>query len=165
MKSRLKYNILNHDQEQMSIELIGRIDETFNSELFNLKLPPKLIINLDRVHAVNSVGIQEWILWVSSMSDRTVFLSHCQKAVVDQINTVEGFRPNHVKVSSFYIPYFNVDLNIEKNVLIKPEQLDFNKPFENQVQKVIVDDQGHSLEIDVIVSKYFRFLAKGLSNL
>ena len=150
----------NPENGEIRMELSGRIDETFNTDLFNLNLPEKVYINMDRVHSINSVGIQDWILWMNSMSTKFIFLSHCQKAVIDQINNVEGFSPDNVQVMSFYVPYFNMDLNLEKNILIHSKDLNFSEPIEDQIKKTITDEKGDHLEIDIVVSKYFRFLSK-----
>ena len=82
----------------------------------------------------------------------------CPKVIVDQINMVDGFLPTNGKVKSFFVPYFNDDAGSEKNVLFR-----YGTEFtEGQINPPasVTDDQGNAMEMDVIESKYFKFIKR-----
>ena len=71
---------------------------------------------------------------------------------------VDGFLPSNGKVLSFFVPYYNDENGSEKNVLYKYGQ-EFSEGTVTPPAKV-VDDSGAEMEMDVIESKYFKFIKK-----
>ncbi|MNL21183.1 hypothetical protein D3C87_1424610 [compost metagenome] len=115
-------------------------------------------MELEGVKSINSCGIREWIKWMGTASGAQIVFKNCPKVIVDQINMVDGFLPANGRVSSFFVPYYNDDSGTEKNVLFT-----FGKEFtESGVTPPagIKDEDGNEMEMDVIESKYFKFLKK-----
>ena len=120
------------------------------------------IISLDLtgVKVINSVGIRSWLRWFGEMPDKEFRFVNCPKAVVMQMNMVDGFLPKNSTVESFHVPYYCESCDQELDVL-------FNTGKEVRVEDgeiVIKYDSSHvcedgsQAELDVNKDKYFRFL-------
>ncbi|MCS6838266.1 MAG: hypothetical protein NZ480_05405 [Bdellovibrionaceae bacterium] len=142
--------------DRVILEIVGYINEDTNFKSLQLGNPNRLEINLNQVRSINSCGIREWIKWLSQYSQSQILLSFVPKIIVDQINMVQGFLPPNGKVISFYVPYYSEESGEEKNVL-----LTYGKDFDEQNLKLptdVKDQNGNIMELDVIESKYFKFL-------
>lgn len=140
------------------VTLNGSIDEDVDLNTINLSQMSKFELNLEGLKAINSCGIREWIKWLSQYGKSEIVFSNCPKVIVDQINMVDGFLPQNAKVKSFYVPYYNDDAGSEKNVLFK-----LGKEFsDGQIHppEQVLDEDGQPMEMDVIESKYFKFIKK-----
>ncbi|MFN3696485.1 MAG: hypothetical protein ACK4VO_03510 [Pseudobdellovibrio sp.] len=153
--SKLQFNVQN-DIQKATINLSGQIDESFPPELLAIKFGPEVIINLDQIKMINSLGIREWIKFIGVLSQSKVEFIKCPKIFIDQVNMVQGFITPNCKIKSFYVPYFNEDTSNEKNVLYAYGQ-EYGDGFLN-VKASIVAEDGTELEIDVVEQKYFKFL-------
>ena len=136
----------------------GSIDEEVNLTADQLKGASSLVIDFADVTSINSCGIREWIRWLSPYASTPIIYKNCPKIIVDQINMVDGFLPNSATVESFYVPYYSEDSGEEKHVLFTN-----GKEYSDQgiqLPKSVNDSKNQPMEIDVIESKYFRFLQK-----
>ncbi len=142
------------------LEVKGDVDEDANFTPQDLGAATAVVLDLDGVTAINSVGIREWIKWVKTMpSSVKLSVRRCPKIVVDQINMVAGFLPAGTTIESFYVPYYSDSSGSEKMVL-------FNNGTEFKGGDVtppaeVKDDSGEAMEMDVIEAKYFKFLKNG----
>jgi len=153
--SKLQFKIQNEDTKT-TINLLGQIDESFPSELLTLKINNDVLINLDQVKMINSLGIREWIKFMNHLANLKVEFIKCPKIFIDQVNMVQGFITPNCKIKSFYVPYFNEDSNIEKNFLYS-FGTEYGDGFLNVKANIKADD-GSDLDIDVVEQKYFKFL-------
>lgn len=144
--------------DKLVVQMTGVIDEDVDFSQYNLSGSPAIEVELSGLRSINSCGIREWIKWMGSTEGSAVSLKNCPKVIVDQINMVDGFLPTGAKVESFFVPYYNDDTGSEKNILFRygTEYTDgsVNPP------EVVKDDLGNEMEMDVIESKYFKFLKK-----
>lgn len=134
----------------------GSIDESLASYLDIFPTVPSLTINLDAIDSINSIGIREWIKLMTKLATSQISLIKCPKVFIDQVNMVKGFLPANAQIESFYVPYFSEEKNIEKKVLFEKDK-HFTQNFINY-NSTITDEAGVSYEIDVIDSKYFKFI-------
>lgn len=153
--SKLQFSQANENGKTV-LTLNGQIDETFPQELHALKPAGDMVINLDQVKMINSLGIREWIKFMSSVSAAKIEFVKCPKIFIDQVNMVQGFITPNCKITSFYVPYFNEDSNAEKNILYSQGK-EFGEGFLNVAGSVKGED-GSELELDVVEQKYFKFL-------
>ena len=140
------------------ISISGTIDEDVDFSVYSLGGLNQMELDLNSVKNINSCGIREWIKWLGTNSKAKMTYVNCPKIIVDQINMVDGFLPQNGKVLSFYVPYYNDESGAEKNVLFR-----YGKEFgETGVlpPEKVTDDTGLAMEMDVIESKYFKFLNK-----
>ncbi|MFN7903925.1 MAG: hypothetical protein ACK5P5_01965 [Pseudobdellovibrionaceae bacterium] len=146
---------------QIKMKLIGIIDEDVDFKEFSIAQASDLLIDLQDLKSINSCGIREWIKWLGENSSGKIQMQNCPKVIVDQINMVEGFLPKNGKVVSFYVPYFNEDSGSEKNVLFR-HGTEFTEAGVNPPAEV-KDEGGQAMEMDVIESKYFKFITNSKS--
>ncbi len=143
---------------KLVIHLSGMIDEDADFHGCPLAGASNLEIDLVNVKGINSCGIREWIKWMEPVAAVPVELKSCPKVIIDQINMVDGFLPPKGKIQSFYVPYFSEGSGEEKSVLFS-----LGKEFKDgqlSPPSTIKDSEGNMMEMDVIESKYFKFLKK-----
>lgn len=144
--------------DQLIIQLAGSLDEEVNLSQERLNGSNSLIFDFAEVTSINSCGIREWIRWIMPHISASIIYRNCPKIIVDQINMVDGFLPNSGMVESFYVPYYSDDTDEEKHILFT-----YGKEYtENGINypESVLDSKKQPMEIDVIESKYFRFLQK-----
>lgn len=149
---------INKNAGTMNIQMSGTIDEDVDFAQINLTEAQQIDLELAGVKSINSCGIREWIKWMTTNKNAKINFNKCPKVIVDQINMVDGFLPQNGKVSSFYVPYYNDDSGSEKNVLFR-YGTEFTEGSVNPPPEV-KDDQGHKMEMDIIESKYFKFIKR-----
>ncbi|MFZ3231884.1 MAG: hypothetical protein WA160_16880 [Pseudobdellovibrio sp.] len=134
----------------------GTIDESFASSIAEIPVDPILKFNFKNLKSINSTGIREWIKLMQKLNKSAIELYECPKPFIDQANMVQGFVPSNARVMSFYVPYYNEDNETEKKVLLIYQQHYADGKL-NPLPKVL-DDSGAEMEMDVIESKYFKFI-------
>lgn len=143
---------------QLHVQISGAIDEEINLSPDLLKGASSLVFDFSEVTSINSCGIREWIRWLSPHGTSQVVYRKCPKIIVDQINMVDGFLPHSGKVESFYVPYYSDETGEEKQILFTHGK-EFDDANINYPANVM-DSKNQPMELDVIESKYFRFLQK-----
>lgn len=144
--------------EKLTVQMAGIIDEDVDFSLFNIAGNKAIEVELGGLKSINSCGIREWIKWIGTAGNAQISFVNCPKVIVDQINMVDGFLPATGKVISFYVPYYNDDSGDEKSILFR-----YGTEFtENGVTPPasVKDSEGNDMEMDVIESKYFKFIKK-----
>jgi hypothetical protein len=149
---------INKNGNKINVNMGGTIDEDVDFSQFAINDAQEIDLDLSGIKSINSCGIREWIKWMATNKDAKINFNSCPKVIVDQINMVDGFLPNNGKVLSFFVPYYNDDAGSEKNVLFRYG----NEFTEGQVNPPgdVKDDQGNIMEMDVIESKYFKFIKR-----
>ncbi len=146
------------NSDKLNLEMSGSVDEDVDFQQYSLAGSAQIDIDLKGIQSINSCGIREWIKWISTGSSSKITFSNCPKVIVDQINMVDGFLPTNATVHSFFVPYYNEESGSEKNILYRlgHEYKDgsLNPPAD------VKDDAGAVMEMDVIESKYFKFIKK-----
>ena len=139
------------------ITMTGVIDEDADFGRAQIAGAKKIELHLSGVKSINSCGIRDWIKWMSQAGTAEIQWIECPKVIVDQVNMVDGFLPTNARVVSFYVPYFNESLGEEKNVLYRLGTEYKDKTVQHPVVK---GGGGEEFELDVIESKYFKFITK-----
>lgn len=134
----------------------GQLDKTFRATVDTMPTEESIAINMRDLISINSGGIREWVMLMLKMKNSEIELYECPKVFIDQVNTVKDFVPNNVKIMSFYVPYYNEKTGSEKNVLFRLNH-EFTGTKVMPLKKVI-DEKGIELDIDVVESKYFKFI-------
>jgi hypothetical protein len=151
--------------EELVISLFGNIHE--DSEFPPIaKLPAKVRIDLAEVKSINSIGIREWLNWIKPIAAASrITLEKCPKAIVFQLNMVEGFLPENAWVSSFCVPFFCETcetgkvqlLEIGKDIAVENGTY---KALINLDNAVMCDTCKKPMIMDVSEKKYFQFLSR-----
>lgn len=155
--SRCQIKTAKKDEYQI-VEIHGHIDEAFMQVANTIPDSPSYIFNFKNLISINSSGIREWILYTQKIISKKVILIECPKPFIDQASMVQSFIPDTFQVLSFYVPYFNEDKDLEKLVLVQLGK-DYTKES-NNIPHEHTDADGTVYEIDIIPSKYFKFLEK-----
>lgn len=146
--------IVNNDIKEFAFS--GCIDDTL-LVFFHLfpTNQPVTTIHLDEVNSINSTGIREWINLMQILKSSKIKLQKCPKVFIDQANMVKGFLAPNATVESFYVPYFSEESNLEKKILFERDKhyTDSSINFESTIV-----DGGVSYDVDIIPSKYFKFM-------
>ncbi len=122
----------------------------------------QVVVDLKEVSSINSVGIRAWIMWFSEFQDTHFTFVNCPKALVMQMNMVEGFLPPKSEVQSLEVPFYCEDCDEEKEVLFHVGQ---EIQVENGQVKLNYDKSkicggDCDPELDVSEVKFFRFLTQ-----
>lgn len=125
-------------------------------------LSGEVFVDLKDVSAINSIGIRAWIRWFSSMSSVQFNFINCPKALVMQMNMVEGFLPASSKVSSLEVPFYCEESDEEKDVMFEvgKEIIIDGDQVKLQFDKSNICGGDCEPELDVNEAKYFRFLVQ-----
>lgn len=141
---------------KLLLQIGGVIDEDADFSALALNGAQEVYIDMDAVKSINSCGIREWIKWIGEGGNAKVTYAKCPKVIVDQMNMVDGFLPTFAKVESFYVPYYSEDSGSEKNILFR-YGVEF-KDGQVQPPTEVKDESGQPMEMDIIETKYFKFI-------
>ncbi len=155
--SRSQIKTVKKDEYQI-VEFHGHIDEDFMRVANTIPDSDSYVFNFKNLVSINSSGIREWILYTQKIKSKKVILTDCTKAFIDQASMVEGFVPSGFQVLSFYVPYYNEEIDQEKLVLVQ-----YGKEYtqdSHSIPNEFKDTDGVTYEIDIIPNKYFKFLTR-----
>lgn len=144
------------DPQKILVRVSGVMDEDIDFSKYSLDGYRTVELDLEELKNMNSCGTREWLNWMRTTQAETINIFNCPKPFIDQVNMIEGFLPEKAKIMSFYVPYLNDRTGSEKKVLLS-YGVDYKEGSINLPAKVY-DDAGNLLDIDVIESKYFRFI-------
>lgn len=145
--------------EGNTIKISGTLDEEAQFPQLKLAANPTFL-DLNGVTSVNSVGIRNWLNWITPLSQQgQLIFKNVPHCVVLQINMIEGFLPKTAQVESFYVPIYSEEKDEEAQIL-----LEIGKDIQKSPTgaKVLVDvakiKGGGDWEFDVVEKTYFKFL-------
>ena len=148
--------------EGMLMTLKGIVDEDTTFNCIPADQSKRLIFDLSGVSLINSMGIRNWVNWMKANKDRSMIFRSCSKAIIDQVNALDGFLPAGAIVESFFVPYHCDNCgNSARTLFRKGHEFEMGtadaKPQIRPPQQKCPKCQN-AMEMDVIESKYFRFL-------
>jgi hypothetical protein len=148
------------DGQKLVVTMKGSVDEDAVFQSVDAAGCTTILLDLNEITAINSVGIREWIKWNKTFPAGVgVAVKNCPKIMVDQINMVAGFLPDGTVVESFFVPYYSDDSGEEKMVLYSfGKEVKGGEVFPPAAVK---DSEGKDMEMDIIEAKYFKFLKNG----
>lgn len=151
---------------QLVLVFEGVIDEEVKFPAVDTAKHKKVFIDLKAVRSINSVGIREWLNWIRPLAEaaQIVFLK-TPKALVFQMNMVEGFLPKNGFVQSFYVPFFCEKCDKEENILfgvgqeVQLQPGGYKLTFDIKNAKVC-NNASCEMEMDASEAKYLQFLKR-----
>lgn len=154
---QLKFNYeIQGSNLRLSVE--GSINEDLQIDKLSELNGSTIVIDMNNVKMINSCGIREWIRMVEKFgSSVSIEYRNVPQIVIQQMNMIAGFLSKNAKVTTFYAPYFIEDLDEEKQVLLRAEDI---RDFKAPKQKTTVDGNEYELDFDAIEEQYFRFLKR-----
>ncbi|MGZ3775314.1 MAG: hypothetical protein ACXVCN_16435 [Bdellovibrio sp.] len=147
----------------VSVKIFGRIDETaIFPKLENIPLSI-LILDLQNVECVNSMGILYWIRWCKDLLSRNPQMSfqveYARMNIITTASVVAGFLPEKTQILSFYLNYYS---EVESDLIqeLQKQGLNYNdKKIEIQ-SKITKTVQGKQVvyELDCLPNRDLRCL-------
>lgn len=118
----------------------------------------KIIINLDQVTGLNSVGTRLWCRFVAEATNKygEVVVEEAPMLFVKAFSQIQGALNKKCKVVSLKVPYYADGSGETKNVSVKLGEHYF--PDRPLALPEIKDSAGQAMEVDVIEDAYFAFL-------
>ena len=156
-----------NENGSLVLSLTGAIDEDTEFAAVDTSSASAIIVDLNGVKSINSVGIREWLNWIRPLAEqKPLTLRNCPKSIVFQLNMVEGFLPKGGKVASFYVPYYcekcdkesNILFNLGKEVSVDAGQVKVNFAISGSATGCA--ETPCQMEMDAAEAKYFQFLKK-----
>jgi hypothetical protein len=153
----LTYKFDNTNPEALKLFLTGELRE----DSLLPELPEngnRIIVNLDLVTGLNSVGTRLWCRWIGDAQNkfREIFIEEAPMLFVKAFGQIQGAITKNTKVVSLKVPYYSDALGENKVVTVRmDEHYSYDGPFKMPEVK---DSLGQLMEIDVIEESYFSFL-------
>lgn len=112
--------------------------------------------DLRNLKYLNSTLIRDWIQWGREYTEEKWFFYNCMPAFINQLNMIDKFLPRRSRIESLYVPYYSKSMDEEKFILLTRAD---HYPTGNSVQlPEVLDENGETMEVDVLPEKFFRFL-------
>lgn len=143
------------EQASISVAFQGVLDE--HATLPQIPMGSILIIDLQELSYINSVGARMWIKWLQEVSNGgRVVLQNCPVLFVKNLSAIRGMINKNTQVESFYVPYYDEHNHERKNILFR-KNIHF---FQDGTVKLpgLLDSAGDPMEPDIIMETYFLFL-------
>lgn len=166
MKESLNYSQVNEDDSTLLLVFSGNIDENSNFPEPQTLEVKSLIIDLNKVELINSLGIRAWVRWMKELPSKIITLKNCTPPIVQQMNIVSGFLPSSATIESFYVPFYCDHCDSESAVLMKRNEDFIPKTSEAEAKiklksPIPCDNCDAERELDALEDKYFAFLKRG----
>lgn len=141
-----------------TVVLQGEIDDQSTLSELADQLGATVIIDLERVRFINSVGVREWIMFLGALAARgaRVILRRCSEPMVHQMSMVVEAR-GAAEVESFCAPFLCDDCASERSLVLGVAQhLDDLRAKRVPSQKC--PDCGGTMHFDDFPNRYLLFL-------
>ncbi|MBK9294432.1 MAG: hypothetical protein IPM57_08295 [Oligoflexia bacterium] len=153
-------NVTNKDGI-VNVQVSGLINEDIHLNKLSLNGAKGVVFDFANVDAINSIGVKMWIGYLGEIPQNvpTKYVN-CPRVFVDQMNMVMGFKPKHIAVDSFFVPYY-----CDECSKVQPTLYNNGKEFDtsgkiNHPQKVECPKCKVPMQMDVMEAKYFMFLKR-----
>lgn len=136
--------------------LSGYLDE--NSVLVPLALSEgkALVLDLNQLHWVNSLGASKWMQWCAPAENRPTSVRYMRPPLVRLAGSFKGFLSPTWIIESFYVPCISQDQNEEEVLFENGKQF---TPQEVRLPALLSSEStGQRLTLDVHPQLYFSFL-------
>lgn len=152
--------------KKLKVTFEGSIDEGARLPELTTNGIEKIVIDLNGVRAINSIGIREWLTWIRPLAAKVeIVFERCPKSIILQFNMVEGFLPKNASVNSFYVPFSCDKCGYEGSHLYN---VGSEVQVANKTVHLTVDAKALArcsqnpceIEMDVLEAKYFQFLKR-----
>jgi anti-anti-sigma regulatory factor len=102
-----------------TLALSGRIDERAGLVVLAERISNRVVVDLDGVSLINSMGLREWINFLRALEDKkvAVVLRRLSDAMLTQLNLIEE-AARGVEVESFSAPYLCEGCDREQSVCV-----------------------------------------------
>jgi anti-anti-sigma regulatory factor len=155
--SRLDITVTTSDGGHL-VTMSGQVDERSSIADYTGMLEGSVILDLEKVSFINSVGVRDWIRTLRELRERgvAVTLRRCSEAIVHQMNMIVEVRAG-AEIESFFAPYECEDCGYEASM-----QLDAREHREllarREAPVLGCAECGGSMTFSELGERYFLFL-------
>lgn len=149
--------------EGCTLHISGEIGETAKFNQIGLPDIKHLILDLQNLNFLNSVGLRSLVLWMQTVKCSVITIKNCPSVAVHQINVLNGFLPARAVFESFELPY-TCDACGHKVRTWLTRNKDFMEPTADEPEWIKFEKQvkcpscGKDADLDVMPLRYFSFL-------
>ncbi len=146
------------------VNLVGQVDERTQLDDLAKKLDRVVVMDLEKVSFINSVGVREWIRMLRSLEERGVELrmKRCSEAMVHQMNMIVEAK-GRAQVESFFAPYLCEDCGYEGSMCLDvAESLPLFRKMD--APTLPCPECNGTMEFNEIPERYFLFLEDALGD-
>lgn len=151
---RLQVEIHEMNTGQIKYTFSGSFDEAFAYDGLPAQEIGRVVIDLEKVESINSVGVREWTSFIERFGNKAeIFFENCSVAMVDQFNIVPQAMGKG-QIVSFFAPYYCPSCEQEVNQFVET-----SKHLADLMTKKAPDflhQCGTELEFDAIEDCYFH---------
>jgi DNA-binding NarL/FixJ family response regulator len=120
-----------------------------------------LFLDCDHLRGVNSIGIRLWMLWLKGLMTNGFIrfeIENFRPSLLQQASFVKGFIPENGAVNSFYLYYWNEELDEEKEFKIsRGKEYATNQMRIPSTKEAVKDGVKVVYQIDPSAQRYLRF--------
>ena len=149
---------IQEDGDKMSIIIGGAIDEDVKFPQLNTSGFNFINFDFQNLALINSCGIREWVIWLRTIPvEIQVSYFNCPRVLIEQINMIDGLMTQNGNVGSFYLPYYCEECD-DLTLLLCEKDKDYSKGGFEPKEYIKCGKCGENAEIDIIESKYLKFI-------
>ena len=154
--------------DTLEIVLEGSIDERCPLFKIGVGNAKKIVLNLEKIDYINSMGVKYWILWsVQLPSDLEIHIQKASMAVINQACSVHNLFSPQTVVESFMAPYLCPNCYAESCALVSL-RTDYSYATATQKERLempTVKCPGCQavMDADLMVAKVSTFLKSPIS--
>lgn len=141
-----------------AVRLTGVIDEHNGLRQLTDRLStPLLLVDLSGIARINSVGVRDWVTWLSDLKKRGVrpVLFDCPPGIMEQVNLVRNFAAG-CTIETFFAPYYCDTCDTEENYSLDTFEL---LAAETRLAPEFKCDRTDcKMALDDVEENYFAFL-------
>ncbi len=136
--------------EVVALVLVGPIDERCDLAALRGVQTGRLVLDLEGVTRINSVGVGEWIRTMQAIPESVeVVWERASVALVRQMSMIANFH-GRSRIRSFHAPYYCPACDVERDVLLEASALSRAVAPERTCP-----DCGAPMEFDEVEEDYF----------
>lgn len=156
---------IKRDGSVIKVEIEGSLGETSIFFTMPIKDTTEIVVNMEKMTYMNSVGVKNWIVWTMKIPRNcTVRLLNAPVLIAAQGSTIQGFMTPNIMLESVRIPYACDECGFEKFELAHVNKEYFYKTPTHSAKIALAPKlmcpkcNAETLELDIIPEKTFRFL-------
>ncbi|MGE0525971.1 MAG: hypothetical protein AB7G93_09370 [Bdellovibrionales bacterium] len=148
------------DGPDVRMALEGVVDENCQLPDFEEEIPGRMLVDLEMLSMINSLGCRKWVDWMRRVRARAgLILQRCSPPVVNQMNILAGFLPKGVIVESFFAPYLCAECgHNELDLFVRGEHFD-DSGITHVAEHRSCPSCSGCMDLDVMPQRYFSFLS------
>ena len=139
-----------------SYHLQGVLNEFADFEVLKMA-PEPLRLNLSGLSKMNSIGIRNFLRFLSDWGPRELFYEHATSEFIDQVNMIPSMKgaANQAKIVSFNVPWQCLSCDHEDEVFMKSDDVVPILEKDEELERTCPNCKN---DMTLLVDSFFDFL-------